>query len=104
MSDASGIFSERVRFPSVLRRFFYLTTRLSLSLQEQEEIPSSSSHRGKNLGAPQKEGFGGELSAQCDTHARIFLLQESPMHQLRINEVSDRDKQNWVSARENLFK
>jgi len=79
-----------VCFPSASRRFLLFKQReLSLSLQEQEEIPSSGSHRSENLGASQKEGFGGELAAQCDTHARIFLLQESSVHQFRINEVSE---------------
>lgn len=59
-------------------------------MQEQEEIPSSGTHRSENLGAPQEERPGGELVAQCDTHARVFLLQESPVYQLRINEVSGR--------------
>lgn len=60
-------------------------------MQEQKKIPSSGSHRGKNLGAAQKEGPGRELAAQRDTHARIFLLQESPVHQLRVNEVSEEE-------------
>lgn len=55
---------------------------LKLSLQEQKEIPSSGAHRSENLGASQEEGLRGELAAQCDTHARIFLLQESSVHQL----------------------
>jgi len=83
-------FSGRVCFPSAPRRFLLFKQReLSLSLQEQEKIPSSGSHRSENLGASQKEGFGGELAAQCDTHARIFLLQESSVHQFWINEVSE---------------
>lgn len=62
------------------------------SLQKQKEIPSSGSHRGEDLGASQEEGSGDELATQCDTHARIFLFQESLMHQFRTNEVSDRKR------------
>lgn len=60
-------------------------------LQEQKEVPSSGAHRSQDLGAPKKEGPRGELAAQCDTHARIFLLQEPPVHQLRTNEVKSRE-------------
>lgn len=86
-ADTSGTSADRVRLPRVRR--FCRRSETRFSLQEQKEIPSSGAHRSEDLGAFEEEGSRGELAAQCDTYARIFLLQESPVHQLRINEVRD---------------
>lgn len=53
-----------------------------LFLQKQKEIPSSSARRSGDFGTSQEKRFRSECVAQCDTHARILLLQEPFVHHL----------------------
>lgn len=54
--------------------------------QEQEAVPSPGAGRGPHPGPPQEKGQ--RWHPQRDTHARVLLLPEPPVHQLRTHEVN----------------